>query len=196
MRPAVQVRALGPVPRVVLSGVRDALSRSYGVTVTVGSPLALPRVGYRPRREQYRADALLDRIDRTVAGDSPGIVGVTTADIFVPDFNFLFGLSYLGRRSALVSVARLGQVPTLSSRMTPRSRLVRRASKIAIHELGHGLGLDHCREPGCVMRYSDSVADLDRESSEFGPRCRERLARLQVLPHQAHASTRRPAARG
>ena len=188
MRPAVQVRALGPVPRVVLSGVRDVLSRSYGVTVTVGSPLALPRVGYRPRREQYRADALLDRIDRTVAGDSPSVVGVTTADIFVPDFNFLFGLSYLGRRSAIVSVARLGPLRSTSSRMTLRSRLVRRASKIAIHELGHGLGLDHCRERGCVMRYSDNVADLDRESSAFGPRCRQRLGRLEALPSRTDGS--------
>src|SRR5258708_36239244 len=190
MRAAIHLRALGPVPAVVLSGIRHALRRSYDVAVTVGPPLALPRAGYRPRRAQYRADIVLDRVDRVVGSGDPGVVGVTMADIFVPDFNFLFGLSYLGRRSALVSVARLGPKRVTSTPITPQSRLVRRASKIAIHELGHGLGLDHCREPGCVMRYSDSVAELDRESSEFGPRCRERLARLQVLPHRA------PAARG
>jgi archaemetzincin len=110
------------------------------------------------------------------------VVGVTMADIFVPDFTFLFGLSYLSRRSALVSVARLGAERITSTHIAPHSRLVRRASKIAIHELGHGFGLDHCREPGCVMRYSDSVAALDRESSRFGPRCRERLDRLQLPP--------------
>src|SRR5258708_12214071 len=119
MRAAIHLRALGPVPAVVLSGIRHALRRSYDVAVTVGPPLALPRAGYRPRRAQYRADIVLDRVDRVVGSGDPGVVGVTMADIFVPDFNFLFGLSYLARPSPLLSITPPAPNPLTSTPLTP-----------------------------------------------------------------------------
>lgn len=170
----ITVEAIGRVDRITLAAVARALRVSYPLPVTVAAGRRhLGAHGYRPRRDQYDANAQLDRLwARAPAG--PGcVVGVTEAGIYVPGFNFLFGLSYLGGHAALVSLE-----PLRDGARAARAR--ERAAKIAVHEAGHAFGLDHCREPRCVMLYSDRVDRLDREGVHFGPRCRRRLRGLVV----------------
>lgn len=120
---------------------------------------------------------MLDAIDDAITDITCPLVGVSAADVYVPGFNFLFGLSYTGRGAALVALARL--IDDTEGTNAPRV-LAKRAGKIAIHELGHAIGLPHCRERHCVMRYSDSVSALDSESGRFSPRCRARLRELRL----------------
>lgn len=49
--------------------------------------------------------------------------------------------------------------------------------KEAIHEIGHILGLTHCKEP-CVMAYSNSLPEVMRKSDELCEKCRRRLRKL------------------
>ena len=37
-----------------------------------------------------------------------------------------------------------------------------RAAKIGVHEVGHLLGLEHCWQAGCLMRFSKQLEQLDR----------------------------------
>src|SRR5881409_4129461 len=51
-------------------------------------------------------------------------------------------------------------------------KLVERAVKTAVHELGHTLGLGHHDEnPQCVMFFSERLADTDRKGRDFCPEC-------------------------
>jgi len=43
----------------------------------------------------------------------------------------------------------------------------RRAETEAIHELGHTYGLGHCRDPRCVMWFSNTLAESDLEGTRF-----------------------------
>jgi archaemetzincin len=53
-----------------------------------------------------------------------------------------------------------------------------RALKEAVHELGHTLGLVHCPEAGCVMHFSNTLADTDCKSHRLCAMCeRKRNAR-------------------
>jgi archaemetzincin len=54
-----------------------------------------------------------------------------------------------------------------------------RALKEAMHELGHTFGLGHCADPGCVMWFSNTLAETDRKGAAYCARCEEtlRLAR-------------------
>ena len=62
-----------------------------------------------------------------------------------------------------------------------------RLAKVAVHELGHSFGLDHCPTPGCLMHDAEGkVATVDDES-DLCPRCRARSRgggpeRFQAVP--------------
>jgi archaemetzincin len=65
--------------------------------------------------------------------------------------------------------------------------LVVRAQKTALHEIGHSLGLTHCRDRRCVMYSSTRIADTDFKQSHYCPTCLElftwHLERCQALPY-------------
>lgn len=168
----IDVESLGHTPRATLAAVAGALRDAYGLPTRVARGRRyLGGHGYRPGRDQYDANAQLDRLYARAPAGVGCLVGVTEAGIYVPGFNFLFGLSYEGGHAALVSIAPLRDGAAAA-------RVRERTAKIAVHEAGHGFGLPHCREPRCVMRYSDTVDRLDHEGIRFGPLCRRRLRAL------------------
>lgn len=172
------VRAIGAVPLPLLREVARAVTLRLGVKSRVETtPMRLASDAYRPQRQQYRADMLLDDVDARVP-EGEALLGVVGEDIYEPGMNFLFGISYEGRGSALLSIARVDEGER--ERRASAALRATRAAKLAVHEVGHSLGLGHCRTPRCVMSYSDHVAELDSESDRLCARCRERLRRLQA----------------
>lgn len=149
-------------PGVVQALAADLAAR--GVATRIEAPVPLPRTAYVQPRGQYRAELLL----ALVSGyDAPHGLGITHRDLFAQDLNFVFGIASPSG-TCLVSTARL---LTGADDSLFRSRLL----KEAVHELGHTLGLGHCSDPFCVMRFSNSLADTDRKSDGYCDRCRVRL---------------------
>jgi archaemetzincin len=89
--------------------------------------------------------------------------------LFIPIFTFVFGEAQLGGRAALVSVRRLRQ--EFYGLAPDKAMLYARAEKEVLHELGHTLGLVHCRSFECVMRFSNSIEEVDLKSSDFCESC-------------------------
>src|SRR5205823_12766650 len=98
----------------------------------------------------------------------------------------------------------LGQLPGTASvissfRCRRKSRgpahARQRLAKVAVHELGHTLGLDHCPNAGCLMEAAEGhVATCDREY-DFCARCRALLAAAgRPLPPAPNIPWPRPAA--
>ncbi len=118
---------------------------------------------YIEERSQYDASCLLNRVLRY-----PGyrVIGLTDVDITVPYLNFVFGLAVKNGRGAIVSTYRL--------RNENMERYLLRVKKEIMHELGHTFGLEHCNNY-CVMRFSNSILDVDSKPDHFCDKCRARI---------------------
>ena len=156
----LSLQPLGEVPPGLLEDL--AADLSFLGTVTVRGPRPVDEGWLDPGRGKYRTGAILG----SLAG-APGdrVLGVAAVDLYseTKTYTFVFGEANVYTGPAVVSVARLASDP---------GRARDRVAKEAIHELGHTLGLDHCDTPRCVMRFSDSVEDVDRKGREFCARCR------------------------
>lgn len=150
---AEAVRAALPVePEVVVADLTEQVTRSRN------------RI-----RGQVNAARFLESIGTAPRGDDLMLL-VIAEDIYIDGFNFCFGLAY--GRSAVVSVYRL--------RSRDRQLYLSRVRKEVVHEVGHMLGLRHCRDPGCVMFFSNSIEDTDRKGEALCRRCAASLQRIDV----------------
>jgi len=132
--------------------------------------LAVPKEAYNPARNQHNSSMILSKISEyAIKSEADRILGITDVDLYVPRLNFVFGeAQYLGK-AALISLYRLR--PESYGKSQNRELFEERAGKEAIHEIGHTLGLGHCKEPNCVMFFSNSILDTDRKKSVFCDSC-------------------------
>ena len=132
------------------------LSSYLGVQVEIAGSMGIPHRAYSERRRQYSAPVVLNEMLHLFPRP---VLGLTMADLYVEGMNFVFGLA--GDGVGIVSGRRL-----IGSRGVFRERL----KKEALHEVGHMLGLRHCRGR-CVMRFSNSIREVDMKPAEFCPSC-------------------------
>lgn len=174
------ITPVGDVDLSLLDWLRGELRSVFNEEVRVGAGMPVPRESFFRERRQYLAPFILDRL-KPPPGDSR-VLAVTDVDIFAPGLNFIFGQADLGGRRAIISVARLR--PEFYS-LPPDRRLLReRTLKEAVHELGHTYGLGHCRNPECVMYFSNSLADTDRKSASY---CQECMRQSSLKPRLTRA---------
>lgn len=173
----VEIVRVGEVNADVLRDLSSRIVDVYRPLVKdcrVGEALEMPPSAYDPERKQYRASAVLEHVQNTVkAPEERRILAAAGADLYSPGLNFVFGEAQCPGNFAIISLHRLN--PTFYGGDRDDELLLERATKEAVHELGHTLGLGHCSNPECVMSFSNSIMDVNRKKSNFCGACRERL---------------------
>ncbi|HOI13413.1 MAG TPA: archaemetzincin family Zn-dependent metalloprotease [Methanoculleus sp.] len=163
---------IGKVDPAEIRMLRDPLKAAFSRDVVFGEEVPLPAAARNTARDQYDAEVVLEFLSLAMepaGGDR--VLGITNADLYFPGMNFVFGMA--GRRCALISLRRLRQS---FYRLPEDADLFRhRAVVEAVHELGHTFGLAHCRDPRCVMRFSNTIAETDRKGPGFCSVCRPRV---------------------
>ena len=152
--------------RVIQNGLREAFPRT-DCTIREGA-MRVPGDAHNPMRHQYHSTRILAEMSnytRELSADC--VLGVIDVDLYVPSLNFVFGEADPRRGVAVLSVIRLRSGLHEGE---DRDRVFeRRAATEAIHELGHTYGLGHCRDPHCVMWFSNTLAETDRKGTAFCP---------------------------
>jgi archaemetzincin len=147
---------------------RDAVSRrlgrTFGLDVRDAGSLPIYTDAWSDRRSQYDAYLLLDRLVQQMR--SKTALWIVDEDIFCENVNFVFGLAMF-HISAVVSTFRLD---------TPGMVV-----KEAVHEVGHVMGLRHCKNR-CVMRFSNTYEDALQKPDMLCETCRRIIERRVIEP--------------
>lgn len=148
---------------------KDTISRRIqevfpGTNVKDRGILKLYEGAYNIRRRQYDAYVLLDYAIRCMRSEYA--LWVVDRDIYCENVNFVFGLA-MYNIAAVVSTYRLDSAAMVA--------------KEAIHEVGHVLGLKHCKNT-CVMQFSNTIEEALKKPDTICSRCRGILDRKIVEP--------------
>jgi len=179
------------LPNEDMALVKRALVGFYNVQIRVLPRVDLPEQAYYEPRRRYRAEKILPFLLEKLPSDGDRILGLTGVDIStdkgsIKDWGIL-GLANLGGKECIISAFRCHK---RSMEGVPAPILL---AKVAVHEVGHTLGLDHCTTRGCLMEDAGGLVRTRDREFDICTRCRSKLtASGYSLPDQPHIPWPRP----
>mgnify|MGYP000041110367 CR=1 FL=1 len=167
----MKIIPIGKIGEDLLTEVCEEIRSNFNLPTQTLKPIQIPKneETYNFFRQQYIGPGVIKFLSRNYSGR---VLGIMDEDLYSDELNFIFGQAEFEGRVAIVSIYRLD--PKFYRKEEP-GKLVERAVKECLHELGHLFGLEHCSNQKCVMSFSNTVWDVDRKSKEFCERCRQKL---------------------
>ena len=175
----VAIPQVGSVERKDLKHIKENIQKILPNTksIIIEGVMMLPQGAYTSLRKQYNSSLLLNTIreyPKKTRADM--ILGITAADLYASQLNFVFGEAKLAGKAAVISLRRLK--PEVYNEPKNQTLFLERAVKEAVHEIGHVIGLPHCSDPSCVMSFSNDIGAVDEKKRQFCTKCSGRLSVL------------------
>lgn len=167
-RAHLNIVPVGSVDELAVSVVAANLQALMGLNAAVRPVEPAPEHAYQHGRRQYDAIKIIKSLARATAAHELTL-GITQFDICTPILAFVFGESQLSGRAALISLFRITD--------EKKELTYTRTAKIALHEVGHLIGISHCRTSECLMAFSANLTKLDQQQLLFCEACMVELSR-------------------
>jgi archaemetzincin len=146
--------------------VQQTIEQFYGIKTTVVKA-TMPEAASAHFKGRYHANKILDYLQHQYPNQK--VIALTSKDICTnlngqPCWG-IFGLNYLGKPYSVSSVNRI------------KSDKANLLSKVAIHEVGHSLGIPHCKSGNpCLMKDAGgTIATIKKQPMKFCNNCSQML---------------------
>lgn len=168
---------IAPVEFSNVSVLHSIVKNISGIFKDKVSVISLPvntAAAFSRDRGQYFSTQLIADAIKLTSGYDGKVLMLVEFDLFVPVFTYVFGEAQLNGKHSIVSVCRLHE--EFYSGKTNDKLFIDRTIKEILHELGHNMGLIHCRSWDCVMHSSQGVEEIDIKGQFYCPDCMEILS--------------------
>lgn len=176
LKSKIVVVPLGEVDFMMVNKLASALGPAFHRSVDILKGMKMPPEAYNVVRNQYYAQVVLSKIERTKANSREKVIAVCEEDLYLPDDNYIIGWGDQLSGTAVVSLYHLRQefygLPEDEAKIYPR------LFKEAVHQLAHLFELTECRNPKCVNYYSQAMLDIDTKHEKFCDICGRQLTKL------------------
>jgi len=166
------IQPYGNVKQSLIDTIQQTIQQVYEFeSIIILERQALPKSAFiNIKSPRYRADSIIKILKREKPDTIDYIIGITTKDISTTKRNNngevlkpkskyvdwgIFGLGYRPGPTCLLSTFRI--------KSENRNKFIDRMKKVCMHEIGHNLGLKHCKTGSkCVMRdAAETIKTID-----------------------------------
>ncbi|MBI2055989.1 MAG: hypothetical protein HYT37_01280 [Candidatus Sungbacteria bacterium] len=155
------------------------------ITTSIEETMNIPQGAFDVERNQYNAVILLQELNKLPYTQSENIIGITPFALFTPDLNFVFSSTKkkVGIFTTLYLQYKVQGEQMVFDPNIDGNLVQERIQKTVMRMVGAMAGIRPrlFGDYKCVMRFSNSLEDLDAKGTEWCGNEREKVLKAQGL---------------
>jgi archaemetzincin len=176
-RSKIVVVPLGEVDFFQLNKLTSSLSALFSLPSDILQGMKLPSEAHNLIRNQYFSTVILQKLELLKTSQREVILGVLEEDLYNAGSAYVVGDSDRLANCAVISFNRIRQ--EFYGLPEDEGKVFKRMVKESARHIGKVLGLKPCKNPRCVMHFSDEMFDIDQKSDRLCDICQRAYYKIR-----------------